>query len=110
MEHSPEHVPEFCFTQAHFHIVHVVSKILTAQMADHVSLHWKGKLCNFEAYLCGSLYSTFKTSFQPYAFHNKRLQTLFIDQLAQSKVTYPFKIGKASLFNMKYELVKKPAN
>ena len=26
----------------------------------------KGKLCNFDAYFCGSLYSTFKTSFQPY--------------------------------------------
>ena len=44
----------------------------------------KGKPRNFEANLCGSLYSTFKTSFQPYAFYNKRLQTLFIDQLVRS--------------------------
>ena len=41
----------------------------------------RGKPRNFEANVCGSLYSTFKTSFYPYAFHNKRLQTLFKDQL-----------------------------
>ena len=41
----------------------------------------KGKPCIFEACLCGSLYSTFTTSFQPYAFYKKGLQTLFIDQL-----------------------------
>ena len=28
----------------------------------------KGKPCNFEAYLCGSVYPTFKTSFQPINF------------------------------------------
>ena len=50
----------------------------------------KGKPRNFEANLCGSLYSTFKTSFQPYAFYNKQL-TLFIDQLVQSKATCSFK-------------------
>ena len=37
------------------------------------------------SYLCRSLYSTFTTSFYPYAFYNKRLQTLFIDQLVRSK-------------------------
>ena len=52
----------------------------------------KGKPRDFEANLCGSLYSTFKTSFQPYTFHNKRLQTLFIDQLVRSKATCSFKL------------------
>ena len=51
----------------------------------------KGKTCNFEANVCGSLYSTFKTSFYPYAFYNKRLQTLFKDQLHRSKATCSFK-------------------
>ena len=32
----------------------------------------KGKPCNFEACLCGSLYSTFTTSFYPYAFYLKK--------------------------------------
>ena len=50
----------------------------------------KGKPRNFEAWLCGSWYSTFTTSFHPYAFHNKRLQTLFKDQLDRSKATYSF--------------------
>ena len=49
----------------------------------------KGKPRNFEACLCGSLYSTFKRSFYPYAFYNKRLQTLFIDQLVRSKTIVP---------------------
>ena len=40
-----------------------------------------GKPRTFEANLCGLVYSTFKTSFQPYAFYKKWLQTLFIDQL-----------------------------
>ena len=31
----------------------------------------KRKLCNLEVCLCGSLYSTWKKSFQPYAFHTK---------------------------------------
>ena len=44
----------------------------------------KGKPCNFEACLCGSLYSTFTTPFYPYASYNKRLQTLFKDQLDRS--------------------------
>ena len=34
----------------------------------------KGKPRTFEAYCCRSLYSTFTTSFYPYAFYNKRLQ------------------------------------
>ena len=50
----------------------------------------KGKPCNFEACLCGSLYSTFTTSFYPYAFYNKRLQMLFKDQLDRSKATCSF--------------------
>ena len=52
----------------------------------------KGKPRNFEANLCGSLYSTFKTSFQPYAFYKTRLQMLFIDQLVRSKATCSFKV------------------
>ena len=51
----------------------------------------KGKPCNFEACLCGSLYSTFITSFYPYAFYNTRLQTIFKDQLDRSKATCSFK-------------------
>ena len=50
----------------------------------------KGKPRNFEANLCGSLYSTFTLSFKPYAFYRKRLQTLFIDQLVRSKATCSF--------------------
>ena len=52
----------------------------------------KGKPCNLEACLCGSLYSTFTTSFYPYAFYNKRLQMLFKDQLDRSKATCSFKV------------------
>ena len=52
----------------------------------------KGKPRNFEANLCGSFYSTFKTSFQSYAFYNKRLQTLFIHQLDRSKATCSFNL------------------
>ena len=37
-------------------------------MADRLVRTVKGKPGNFEANVCGSLYSTFKTSFQPYAF------------------------------------------
>ena len=54
----------------------------------------KGKPCNFEACLCGSLYSTFTTSFYSYAFYNRRLQTLFKDQLDRSKATCSFKKSK----------------
>ena len=53
----------------------------------------KGKPCNFEACMCGSLYSTFKTSFQPYAFDNKRLLMLFKDQLDRSTATCSLKKG-----------------
>ena len=49
----------------------------------------KGKPCNSEANVCGSLYSTFKSSFFN-AFYNKRLQTLFKDQLDRSKATCSF--------------------
>ena len=38
----------------------------------------KGKPRNSEANLWASMYSTFETSFQPHAFYNKWLQTLFI--------------------------------
>ena len=58
----------------------------------------KGKPRNFEANLCGSLYSTFKTSFQPYAFYKKWLQTLFIDQLDRSKATCSFNCLPLSQF------------
>ena len=51
----------------------------------------KGKPRNFKAMLCGSLCSTFKTSFHPYAFHNKRLQMLFKHKLDRSKATCSFK-------------------
>ena len=50
----------------------------------------KGKPRNFEASLNGSLYSTFTTSFYPYAFYNKQLQTFFKDQLDLSKATCSF--------------------
>ena len=47
-----------------------------------VDVELKGKPCNFEACLCGSFYSTFKTYyFKPYAFYNKRLQTLRFEYL-----------------------------
>ena len=51
----------------------------------------KEKPCNFETCLCGSLYSTFTTSFYQYAFHKKWLQTLSKDQLDRSKATCSFK-------------------
>ena len=60
----------------------------------------KGKLRNFEANLCGSLYSTFKTSFQSYAFYNRRLQTFFIDQLVRSKATCSFKLIRLETFQV----------
>ena len=50
----------------------------------------KRKTRNFEASLCGSLYSTFKTSFY-HAFYNKRLRGLFTDQFVRSKSTCSFK-------------------
>ena len=50
----------------------------------------KGKPYNFEACLFGSLYSTFTTSFQPYALYNKRLDPLFKDQLDRSKAMCSF--------------------
>ena len=53
-----------------------------------VRTEWKPR--NFEATLCGSLYSTFKTSFQPYALYKKRLQTHFIEQLVRSEATCSF--------------------
>ena len=45
----------------------------------------KGKPSIFKACLCGSLYMfvTFTTSFYPCVLYNKRLQTLFTDQLDQ---------------------------
>ena len=51
----------------------------------------KGNPCNFEAYLCRSLYSIATTSFFPYAFYNKRLQMLFEDQIDRSRATCSFK-------------------
>ena len=75
-------------------------------MADRDSSRRK-KTCNFERYLLGSLYSTFKTSFEPYTFHNKRFQTLFMDQLdVLSKATCSFK-NKLALFKLNiYSLQK----
>ena len=64
----------------------------------------KGKPRNFAANLCGSLYSTFKTSFYPYAFYNKRLQTLFIDQLDWSKATCSFNIGRLLMMELNWTL------
>ena len=60
----------------------------------------KGKPRNLEANVCGSLYSTFKTSFQSYAFYDKLLQTLFKDQLDRSKATCSF--------NLEQRLMGKP--
>ena len=66
------------------------SSVWTVTRMDEVTR----KLPNFVACLCGSLYSTFKTSFYPHAFHNKRLQTLFnTDQLVRSKATCSFKVN-----------------
>ena len=78
--------------------------ILLIQIFD--SIKWptvlvckvKGKPCHFKAYLCGSLYATFKTSFRPYAFDNKRFQMLFLDQLARSKATGLFNTRVAVRF------------
>ena len=66
-------------------------KFYSHKWTGRVSRKVKGKPRNFEAYLCGSLYSTSKTSFQPYAFYNKWLQTLFTDQLDWSNATCSFK-------------------
>ena len=52
----------------------------------------KGKPCNLEACLCGSLYSTFTASFYPYVFYKKQLQTLFVYQVVRSKATCCFKL------------------
>ena len=64
----------------------------------------KGKPRNFEANLCGSLYSTFKTSFKPYAFCNKRIQMLFIDQLVRSKAMCSFKTIKQTKVQKLFEV------
>ena len=45
---------------------------------------------SFKENLCGSLYSTFKTSFQP--FYKKGLQMLLINQLVQSRQCVPLTI------------------
>ena len=68
------------------------------KMADRVSSQSKRKTHNFEACLCGSLYSAFKTSFKPYRFHNKRFQMLLMDQLDRSKATCPFNGNKIYWF------------
>ena len=52
----------------------------------------------FEACLCGSLYSTLKTTPLSYAFYNKRFQMLFIDQLARYQATCHFKVKIQSSF------------
>ena len=57
-----------------------------------IILDVKGKPSKCKACLCGSLYSTFKTSFKPFAFYNKWFKTLFIDQLARSKATCSLKV------------------
>ena len=52
----------------------------------------KGKPHNFEANSCGSLYSTFKTSFQPYMhFITNGYKCFLHRQLVRSKATCPFK-------------------
>ena len=57
----------------------------------------KGIPHSFEACLCGSLYSSFKNffneSFLQYAFCKKRFQTIFIDQLIQSRQCVPLNDG-----------------
>ena len=69
---------------------------------DYVSSRSKKKTTQFEANVCGSLYSTFKLSFYPYAFYNKRLQTLFKDQLEWSKATCSFNSYFLSLIDVKF--------
>ena len=46
--------------------------------------------CNVEWYLCGSL----NIILTIYAFHNKRFQALFIDQLVRSKATCSFNLAR----------------
>ena len=58
-------------------------------MVDRVSSHSKRKTTQFRGKLVWTLYSTFKTSFQPYAFYKTQLQTLFIDQLVRSRQRVP---------------------
>ena len=79
------------------------------KIADRVSSQGKRKTTQyFEANLCGSLYSTFKTFFNPYAIYNKRFKCFF-DQLVRSKAICSFNVqflGKwlstETLINLKY--------
>ena len=46
-------------------------------MVDRVSLRRKRKTVQFRGMFVWTFYSTFKLSILPFAFHNKRVQTLF---------------------------------
>ena len=59
-------------------------------MADRIIVHDVRKTMQFRGMFEWTSYSTLKTSFHPYAFHNKRFQTVFIDQLVRSKATCRF--------------------
>ena len=70
----------------------------------------KGKPCNFEACLCGSLYSTF-TSFYPYAFYKKNgykrfSKTNSADLRQRVPLTYSSCFWQVSSFKGTLELVR----
>ena len=62
----------------------------------------KGKACNFEACLCGSLFLLLK-HLSTHAFYNERLQTLFKDQLGRSKAKCSFKCPTCYVHNQSCE-------
>ena len=59
-------------------------------MADRVSRQGKRKTVQFRGMFVWIIVFYFTTSFYPYAFYKKRLQTLFKDQLDRSKATCSF--------------------
>ena len=81
----------FPFTSLTKHVQPFMGVKLTPIWPTVLFRNVKGKPCNFEANLCGSLYSTFELSIVPYAFHNKRVQMLFNDRPVRSKATCSFK-------------------
>ena len=53
--------------------------------------------------MCVDHFFTFKTSFYPYAFYNKWLQTLFKDQLVRSKATCSFNTVRRKVGTIYFE-------
>ena len=81
----------FPFTSSTKHVQPFMGVKLTPTWPTVLFRNVKGKTCNFEANLCGSLYSTFELSIVPYAFHNKRVQMLFNDRPVRSKAHVPLR-------------------